>query len=152
MRVFRFTPSATPQRRAVTVGARARAIAPATSDQPGYDVGVALGLRGMALTGEAARIDTGLARRDAIALGIGYGRRDWQTRLRVGAEGAAVRGGNPANPGRRYSVELGGAYLVRQGVSVGAGVRYRVVPEDEAARLAQAEVDRAAYVGMGVAF
>lgn len=154
-RLFRFTPSGKPGR-AATLGLRARQVPAADAvraaeEAAGYDVDVSLGVRGVALTGQMSEVDDTLTRREAVALGLAYGRRDWSTQLKVGAEDARARGLD-ARFARRYSVEMGGAYQLRRNVAVGAGVSYRVLPENE--RLARGRVaeDGAAFVGAKVAF
>lgn len=155
-RAFRFTPAGRPNdRRAITLGVRTRTVAlpeaiPGGERTDSYDVGMALGTRGVALTGQVSRLDAGIDRREAVSVGIGYGKRAWSTALKFGAEERAPRGAEPLLD-RRYSVELGGAYTLRRNLSVGAGVRYRVAPEDAATRR-QREQDGAAFVGAAVAF
>ena len=155
-RAFRFTPSGQPtDKRAITLGIRTRTIAApdatrGTDESAGYDVGMALGTRGLALTGQVSKLDSGLTRREAVTVGLGYGRRHWTTALKFGAEDRSPRGAEPLLD-RRYTVELGGAYSLRRNLSVGAGVRYRVAPEDAATRR-QREQDGAAFVGAAVAF
>ncbi len=152
-RQFRFTPAG--GARALSIGVDTRVLAAPTatrgSDEPaGYEAGVAVGARGVALTGRVARVDAGLQQRESVAVGLSYGRRDWQTMLRLGAEHRGPPGPAVLLDERAYSVELGGAYLVRRNVAVGANLRYRV-PEDPARR-DQAAQDGAAVVGARVAF
>ena len=154
---FRFTPSGKAgEKHAVTLATHARLASPtvdsARADAPsGYDIGMALGTRGLALSGAVKRTDSGLVQRDAVSLGLGYGVRDWTTTLKVGEETNLVRGAAALDPERRYSVELGGAYALGRDVKLGAGVRYRVVPGDSDAALKSVN-DRAAFLGLGVAF
>ncbi|MDT7933620.1 MAG: hypothetical protein RQ833_03320 [Sphingomonadaceae bacterium] len=154
---FRFTPSgqANPSK-SFTLGMRARPLsvpdASHAPDEPaGYDVGVALGTRGVALTGQTTAVETGLARKEAVAVGLGYGRRNWTAQVKVGEERENLRGADKFGPQQRYSFELGGAYTITRSLSLGAGVRYRVAPETNADARARAE-DRSAFLGLGVAF
>lgn len=156
LKTFRFTPSGQAgAAKGVTLGLRARPLAVpdirrGADGSDGYDVGVALAARGMALTGSSTQIDTGLGRREAVSMGVGYGRRDWTAQLRVGEEREDVRGAARLGAERRYSVEAGGAVALGQLLSVGAGVRYRVAPEGRA--VAARPDDRSAYLGLGVKF
>ena len=156
-RQFRFTPSGERRaRHAVTLGVKARPVnlpeaTPRLSDQPqGYDIGMALGTRGVAVSGAMSRVDAGLAQREAVTLGLGYGRHDWSTSLKLGEEDGWVRGAATPIEDKRYSVELGGAYSVGRDVHVGAGVRYRVAPDAEPQNRAPA--DRSAFLGLGIRF
>lgn len=156
-RQFRFTPaSQSAPNHAVSVATHSR-LATATSetaraDAPtGYDIGLAVGTRGLALSGTAKRSDMGLTERNQVSLGLGYGIRDWTTTLKVGQETSLVRGAAALDPEKRYSVEFGSAYSLGRDVKVGAGLRYRVVPGDTDTALKPVN-DRAAFVGLGVAF
>lgn len=157
-RQFRFTPSGKhADTRTVTIGVRARPVtlADAThaSEQAGYDVGMAVATRGIALSGGVRRLDAGIAQREAVTLGLGYGRKDWTTTVRLGEENSWARGAQDATMDRRYSVELGTAYSLGQDVRVGAGVRYRIAPGTNAdADASHPPADRSAFVGLGIAF
>jgi hypothetical protein len=155
-RQFRFTPSgAGGDSRALSLGLDTRVLAAPTatrgSDEPaGYEAGVALGIKGVALTGRVARLDAGLIQRESVAVGLSYGRKDWQTMLRLGAENRGPPGAAALLDERNYSVELGGSYRLRRNVAVGANLRYRM-PEDPAQRERSGQ-DGAAVVGARVAF
>lgn len=155
-RQFRFTPSGSASDpRVLSLGLDTRVLAAPTatrgSDEPaGYEAGVAVGVKGVALTGRVARLDAGLQQRESVAVGLSYGRKDWQTMLRLGAEHRGPPGAAPLLDERNYSVELGGSYRVRRNIAVGANLRYRV-PEDPALRERAAQ-DGAAVVGAKVAF
>jgi hypothetical protein len=155
-RQFRFTPSGgAGDSRAISLGVDTRVLAAPTatrgSDEPaGYEAGMALGIKGVSLTGRVARMDAGLQQRESVAVGLAYGRRDWQTMLRLGAEHQGPPGAAPLLDERNYSVELGGSYNVRRNIAVGANLRYRM-PEDPALRERAAQ-DGAAVVGAKVAF
>ncbi len=158
-RQFRFTPAGKHgEAHAVTIGMRARPVTlpdatHGTEQQAGYDLGMALATRGLALSGGVRRLDAGIAQRKAVTLGLGYGQQDWTTTLKLGEEEGWARGAAEATLDKRYSVELGGAYTLGRDVSLGAGVRYRIAPSnltiDEDAR---ARRDSSAFVGLGVAF
>jgi len=156
-RQFRFTPSGKPaDKHAVTIATHSRVAAPLEAGHAdsltGYDIGVALGSRGLAVSGAVRRTDAGLSQREAVSLGLGYGLRDWTTTLKVGEETNALRG-SPIDSEKRYSVELGSAYSIAKDVKLGAGVRYRVVPGDtDAQAQARSANDRAAFLGLGIAF
>lgn len=157
-RAFRFTPSGqTGDRRGVTVDINTRALTAPTAVRSseraaGYDLGVALGLRGVSLTGGMSKLDAGLARSESVSVGLGYGERDWNTSLKLGSEDRRARGAEPLDLDRRYSIELGGAYSLSQRFSLSGGVRYRLAPEGETPRVQQGEDDGAVFVGTAVSF
>ena len=157
-RQFRFTPSGKRgQAHAVTLGVRTRAVtlpdvAHGGETLGGYDVGMAVGTRGLALSGGVRKLDAGVAQRQAVTLGLGYGRRDWTTTLRLGEEEGWARGATAIPLDRRYSVELGTAYALGRDVRLGAGVRYRVAPATDPDADQRTPADKSAFVGLGIAF
>ena len=157
-RQFRFTPSGKRgEAHAVTLGLRARAVTlpDATrvgNDPSGYDVGVAVGTRGLAFSGAMRKVDAGIAQRQAVTLGLDYGRHDWSTSLKLGEEEGWARGATPVGFDKRYSVEVGGAYSLGRDVKLGAGVRYRVPAGSAGDADDKNRADRSAFVGLGVAF
>lgn len=160
-RQFRFTPSGKhAEAHAVTLVVRARPVtvpdathATHAAEQPaGYDVGMAVGTRGLTLSGGMRRLDVGIAQREAVTLGLGYNRKDWSTSLKLGEESNWARGVIDDERNKRYSVELGTAYSLGRDVRVGAGVRYRVAPATPADTDARPPADRSAFVGLGIAF
>ncbi len=157
-RQFRFTPSGKhADAHAVTLAIRARPVtvpdATHAAELPaGYDVGLAVDTRGLALSGGVRRLDAGIAQRQAVTLGLGYNRKDWSTSLKLGEEKGWARGVVEDARDKRYSVELGTAYSLGRDVRVGAGVRYRVAPTTPADPDARPPADRSAFVGLGIAF
>lgn len=165
---FRFTPSANKgSKRAVTVAVRARpAIAGdatrlaannstiAAITPSAYNIGVSFGWRRFALTGDVARIDTGVlpGGRESADLALSYGGRSWSTRLAVGTDrdvGAVV----PAI-GREqgYSVDLAGSYALSHNLELTGGMRYRI-QSDRTQPLADWRRDsQAVYLGTAFHF
>ena len=158
LKSFRFTPSGQVSPEAgITVGTRSRTLAAPDSrrgadEAAGYDVGVAVAARGLAVTGTSSKVDLGIATRESVGVGLGYGRKEWSAMLSLAEEAERLRGPDSLGTDRRYSIELGGAYTLTRNLKLGAGVRYRVAPEDRADAQARAEDDRAAYLGLGVSF
>lgn len=157
MRTFRFTPSPkVGAGKALSLGVRGKAIsvpdARRQAEEPaGYDMGVAVGARGVALTGSASKVDLGLAKRDSVTVGLGYAKRDWNAQLKLGQEREDLRGADRVGEEKRYSIELGGAYTLTRNLQLGAGMRYRVTPQPNA-NVHEREDERTAYVGVGVSF
>ncbi|WP_156680576.1 porin [Sphingomonas profundi] len=135
---FRFTPSSVPgTRRSVTVAVRARTAGRTAAERlaastpavmpSAYNLGVAVGWKRFALSGDVAHVDTGLmpGSREAMDLGLSYGGNKWRTRLQFGAERSA--GEQPLLVGNdeAYSVDLGGSYTLTRNLEVTGGLRYR---------------------------
>lgn len=137
---FRFTPSAAPGgRRAVTVAIRARAttpaqvvrtasVAPATSVMPSaYNLGVSVGWQRFAISGDVARVDTGVmpGGREAMDVGFAYLGRKWSTRLSLGADRSTGTQPSLIGSDSAYTVDLGGTYALTHNLELNGGLRYR---------------------------
>ena len=135
---FRFTPSSkSGTRRSVTVAMRARAVGRNTAEQltattpaaapSAYNLGVAIGWKRFALSGDIAHVDTGLmpGSREAMDVGLSYGGNKWRTKLQFGTD--RTIGEQPLLVGNdeAYSVDLGGSYTLTRNLEVTGGVRYR---------------------------
>ncbi len=164
---FRFTPSAAPgSRRAVTVAIRTQASSKAeaeriaaiettTSVLPSvYNLGVSIGWKQFALSGDIGRVRGTLLTgdRETVGLGLSYGLNRWRARVGVAADRATnpelgLVGGEEA-----YSVDVGGSYALTGNLEVTGGVRYR----GERDRLLPFSDDRhdsqAVYVGTAFRF
>lgn len=163
---FRFTPSVAPgSRRAVTVAIRARGANPAT--QRGgqgmamaaltpsvYNLGVAVGWKRFALTGDVAKVDGGLLPIDheAADVGVSYSGNKWSTRLQLGAERATGNRARIAGVDESYSLDLGGSYALTRNLEVTGGVRYKL-QRDRLERLTDNRQDsQAVYIGTAFRF
>ncbi len=159
---FRFTPSAAPGgRRAVTVAIRARSQAPTSAGRSfatllpsAYNLGVAVGWRRFAISGDVARVDGGVlpTSRESADVGLSYAGNKWSTRLQIGAERAL--GIRPRFDGvdEAYSVDLGGSYALTRNLEVTGGLRYKM-QRDRLERLADERHDsQAVYIGTAFKF
>lgn len=172
-RAFRFTPSGKPDRRALSFGVTARVTAAAvdtsraaavpvevaSATPAAYNVDLAVGWRGFAVSGGYSRSETlGGAlptsltpRREGADVGVSYRGRNWKTSLQLATETGVPVLLTPlptALTERQYSVELGGAYLLTPKLSVNGGVRYKVMPgTDESLRN-----DQSVYLGTAFSF
>ena len=164
---FRFTPaSASPERsRAVRVAIRARANTPAeaarvltlpespvTAITPSsYNLGVSLGWRRFAVSGDVAQADAGIGRRDSAQVGMSYqANRRLSGRVAVAAErneGAQ----RLVAPAEAYSLDVGGAFSIARNVDVTAGARYRIA-RDRLEPLSRDERRDSQAVYVGTAF
>lgn len=137
---FHFTPSSSGGgRRAVTVAVRARATTKAEAERAtlvsstaiaptAYNLGVSVGWKRFAISGDFARVDPSLlpGGREAVDVGLSFLGRQWSTKLQVAADRSL--GGQPRLIGNdaAYSVDLGGSYALTHNLDVTGGVRYRV--------------------------
>ena len=143
---FRFTPAATSNERsrAVRVAIRARANTPAeaardvisaTSATPvtaitpsSYTLGVSLGWRRFAVSGDVAQSEGGVlpGRREAAQVGMSYqANRRLTGRVAVAAERSEGTQ-RLVTDDEAYSVDVGGAFSIARNVDVTAGARYRI--------------------------
>ena len=167
---FRFTPStASPDKsKAVKVAVRARAATPAqaartlneSSASPvtaitptAYNLGVAVGWKRFALTGDVAKVQGGPVpgAREAAEVGVAYVGKKFTGRVNVGAERSD--GTQRVIPiESSYSLDVGGSYDVGKNLAVTGGVRYKI-QRDRLQPLADDRRDsQAVYVGTAFRF
>ena len=173
---FRFTPAAVDgKRRAVTVAVRARssgnaagvnsvtpgatallAVAPSIGIAPvAYNLGVGVGWKRFALSGDLARVDGGViaGARESVDLGISYNASKWSTRVQLAAEKPMGIAPRPISGGDSVSLDVGGSYRLTRRLDLTAGVRYKSerdrlqTPLNDTARDSQA-----VYVGTALKF
>jgi predicted porin len=167
---FRFTPSsASPDKsKAVKVAVRARAATPAqavrtlneSSASPvtaitptAYNLGVAVGWKRFALTGDVAKVQGGTVPggREAAEVGVSYAGNKFTGRVNVAAERS--EGPQRVVPiESSYSLDVGGSYDVGKNLAVTGGVRYKI-ERDRLQPLADDRRDsQAVYVGTAFRF
>jgi Gram-negative porin len=141
---FRFTPavSSAAHTRAVTVAVRARAatrevavdrlaqgasaasigIAPVA-----YNLGVGVGWRRFALSGDVKRMDVGIVpgSREGVDLGLSYNANKWSTRVELAADRPIGSLPRTINGAGSVSLDVGGSYRLTRNLDVMAGVRYK---------------------------
>jgi len=168
---FKFTPAAAKERPSqVRVAIRARVNTPVQSQvaqaaaptaavnaltPTGYNLGVALGWRRFAVSGDVAKVkdaDSAIGGRESAVVGVSYSLSRFTGRVAVGADRTA---GNPLpalRHGDNYSLDVGGSYSVSHRIALTGGVRYNI----EKDRLAALQDDRrdsqAVYVGTAFKF
>ncbi len=164
---LRFTPvAAIGKNRAVTVAVRARRATGTVTALPAvattsvgvapvaYDLGVGVGWKRFALTGDVRRVDTALAPggRKGADVAISYTAPKWSTRVQVAADRPVGNVPRTIVGGDSVSLDVGGAYRITRNLDVTAGVRYR----SERNRLDRIEDNRrdsqAVYVGTAFRF
>lgn len=163
---FRFTPSESRGNdRAVTVAVRARtnravALADRTAAAPvvglapiAYNLGVAIGWKRFAVSGDLAKVDLGLAPggRDAANVALSYAGRRFTGQVRASSD-RPVGTPRALDDVQSYSLDVGGSYALTRNLDVTAGVRYKS-DRDRLTRIADDRRDsQAVYIGTAFRF
>lgn len=114
-----------------------------------YNLGVAVGWKGIAIAGDLARLDAGPlpGGREAADVSVSYGARRFSGRVRATADRPVGEVAQLVDQPQSYSLDVAGSYRLTRNLDVTAGVRYRSDRE----RLVRTDDDRrdsqAAYVG-----
>jgi hypothetical protein len=169
---FRFTPSApsTEKSKAVRVAVRARTITPAavSAQAPrdaastpvsaitptAYNLGVSVGWKGFALSGDVARVQGGPipGAREAAEVGISYQGKKFAGRVSAGAERSDGTLPQVVPVESSYSLDVGGSYSITRNLAVTGGVRYKI-DRDRLEPLADQRRDsQAVYLGTAFRF
>ena len=172
---FKFTPAASKGRPSqLRVAIRARTTSPgrtarvgdnvaATSASPvsaltpaSYNLGVAVGWRRFAVSGEMAKVngvDPALGGgREGAVVGVSYSLKRFTGRVAVGADRGDGSQAAVLPDTRAYSLDVGGAYTLTRSLAVTGGVRYKV-ERDRVSTLADQRRDsQAVYVGTAFKF
>lgn len=169
---FRFTPTDSRRSgsRAVTVAVRARSTRTALAAERSsaladsgtsvslapiaYNLGVAVGWRRFALSGDISKVDlAGMpGSREAVDVGVSYTAHRFTGRVKAVADRPVANAPKLIEEAPAYSLDVGGSYRLTRNLDVTAGVRYKA----ERDRLAQLSDDRrdsqAVYVGTAFRF
>lgn len=166
---FRFTPSeARNTNRSVTVAVRARssnalnrdttrfaAAAPAVGVAPiAYNLGVAVGWKRFAVSGDVAKVDLGVVpgSREAADVALSYSGNKWTGRLSASTDRALPGSIRSLEEPQSYSLDVGGSYSITRNIDLTAGMRLK----SERDRLTRIDDDRrdsqAVYVGTAFRF
>jgi hypothetical protein len=167
---FRFTPSATTQKssKAIKVAVRARASTAAEAIRAGaepsvalagltptaYNLGVAVGWKRFALSGDVAKVDGGILPngREAAGVGLSYAGNKFTTNVRVGAERPDRTRPQALAEGESYSLDLGGSYSIARNLAVTGGVRYKIQNDRLQSLTDERRDSQAVYIGTAFRF
>jgi hypothetical protein len=126
------------------------ALVPAT-----YNLGVAVGWRRFAVSGDLAKVagaSSPVGGRESAALALSYNLKRFTGRVAVDAD----RGDNSQVPALtrkdNVALDLGGAYSLTRNLAVTGGVRYKVERDRVAALADQRRDSQAVYVGTALKF
>lgn len=166
---FHFTPAAAKGRPSqLRVAIRARAGTPARSGDAAtaasavaaltpasYNLGVAVGWRRFAVSGDVAKVkpvDPALGGRETAVVGVSYSLNRFTGRVAVAADRVEGRPVAALRKGDNYSLDVGGSYSLSRRLALTGGVRYEVDRD----RLAPLKDDRrdsqAVYIGTAFKF
>jgi len=167
---FHFTPAASKGRPSqLRVAIRARATTPAAAGgnelaaatgavalaASTYNLGVAVGWRRFAISGDVAKITglgSALGGRESAALGLSYSLKRFTGRVALGADRSDGKQAPALAKNDNVSVDLGGAYSLTRNLAVTGGVRYKIEHERLAALADQRRDSQAVYVGTAFKF
>lgn len=167
---FKFTPAAAKSRPSqVRVAIRARATSPhnmaasaAGSLSPvsalapvTYNLGVAVGWRRFAVSGDVARINPAgspIDGRESAIVGVSYSLPRFTGRVAVSSDRSDGHAAPPLRQPDNYALDVGGSYSLTGHLAVTGGVRYKVERE-RISTLSDQRVDsQAVYVGTAFKF
>jgi hypothetical protein len=168
---LRFTPStaSSDKSKAIKVAVRARAATaaqagrtladasstPITAITPtGYNLGVAVGWKRFALSGDVAKVEGGPVPggREAAEIGVSYSLKKFTGRLEVGAERSDPNQVRIAPVESSYSLGVGGSYRIGRNLDVTGGVRYKVERDRLQALEDERRDSQALYIGTAFRF
>lgn len=164
---FRFTPSGADKAgmRAVTVAVRARSSRAAIADRLtgnspvalapiAYNLGVAVGWKRFALSGDLSKVDLAgqPGSRESVDFGVSYTGRSLSGRVK--AEASRPIGSAPrlVQDSPSYSVDVGGSYSLTRNLDVTAGVRYKTERENLPRIVEDRRDSQSVYVGTAFRF
>jgi len=168
---FRFTPAAAKTRPSqLRVAIRARAGTPTNGrDASGitaagavgaltpttYNLGVAVGWRRFAVSGDVAKVsspDSAIGGRESAVVGVSYSLKRFTGRVAVGADRADGRALPALRKRDNVSLDVGGSYSLSRRIALTGGVRYEV-DRDRMSTLKDDRRDsQAVYVGTAFKF
>ncbi|HEY9553949.1 MAG TPA: hypothetical protein VIR62_10155 [Allosphingosinicella sp.] len=166
---FRFTPTtgSRDKSKAVKVAVRARASTTAeaartvagssasaiTAITPtAYNLGVSVGWKRFAISGDIAKVDGGVlpGGSEAAEVGVSYTGKNFAGRVMVGAQRNDAASILPTE--ESYSLDVGGSYSITRNLDVTGGVRYKI-QRDRLEPLADERRDsQAVYIGTAFRF
>ena len=119
-----------------------------------YNLGVAVGWKRFALSGDVARVQGGLLPegREAAGVGISYSGEKFPGRVRVGAERSDGQRPCALAGEESYSLDVGGSYSIARNLSLTGGVRYKIERDRLQPLVDDRRDSQAVYVGTAFRF
>jgi hypothetical protein len=126
------------------------ALAPST-----YNLGVAVGWRRFALTGDVAKTtgtNLALGGHETAVVGVNYSLNRFTGRLAATAERSDGNQAPVIGRERGYALDVGGAYNLTRSIAVTGGVRYKIEQDRVSASRDERRDSQAVYVGTAFKF
>ena len=126
------------------------ALAPAT-----YNLGLAVGWRRFAVTGEVAKsraANLALGGKETAVVGVNYSLKRFTGRLAATAERTDGTQAPVIGREQGYAVDVGGAYNLTRNIAVTGGVRYKIEQDRLSATKDERRDSQAVYVGTAFKF
>jgi hypothetical protein len=120
-----------------------------------YNLGVAVGWRRFAVSGDVSKVkqaDPALGGRESAVVGVSYSLSKFTGRVAVGADRADGKPLPALRQGDTYSLDVGGSYSLSKRVAVTGGVRYNVERDKLSALQDNRRDSQAVYVGTAFKF
>ena len=120
-----------------------------------YNLGVAVGWRRFAVSGDVAKVkdaDPAIGGRETAVVGVSYSLTKFTGRVAVGADRQDGKALPALRRGDTYSVDVGGSYSLSRRVAVTGGVRYNVERDRLSALQDNRRDSQAVYVGTAFKF
>lgn len=167
---FRFTPSASRNRsKSVQVAVRARATTPADARRTAepapssialltptaYNLGVAIGWKRFALSGDISKINGGLMplTRESAEVGLSYSAsRRFTGSVKVGAERSDDDPVELIGGERAVSFDVGGSYSISSNIDLTGGLRYKIRRDRLQSLTDERRDSQAVYIGTAFRF
>jgi hypothetical protein len=167
---FKFTPAAAKGRPSqVRVAIRARAGSSAPTEladvastgavsalaPTSYNLGVAIGWRRFAVSGDVAKVkspDSAIGGRESAVVGVSYSLPRFTGRVAVGAERSDGHPLAALRPRDNVSVDVGGSYSLSKRIALTGGVRYNIERDRVSALQDERRDSQAVYVGTALKF
>ena len=146
--------------RAATVAQASRTVADASSSPvtaitpTGYNLGVAVGWKRFALSGDVAKVQGGPipGGREAAEVGVSYSGKKFTGRVELGAERSDPTQIRVIPVENSYSLGVGGSYRIGRNLDVTGGLRYKMQREGLEPMADERRDSQAVYIGTAFRF
>jgi predicted porin len=144
-----------PAQAAIAQASVPAAAAVSTLTPTSYNLGVAVGWRRFAVSGDVSKVkeaDPALGGRETAVVGVSYSLKRFTGRVAVGADKSDGKALPALRRGDTYSVDVGGSYSLSQRVALTGGVRYNLERDRLSALQDERRDSQAVYVGTAFKF
>jgi hypothetical protein len=120
-----------------------------------YNLGVAVGWRSFAVSGDVAKVkdaDPAIGGRETAIVGVSYSLNKFTGRVAVGADKSDGHALSALRRGDTYSLDVGGSYSLSKRIALTGGVRYNIERDRLSALQDNRRDSQAVYVGTAFKF